>query len=309
MGHKTEVEGAMQVEQAAAARQPSRVWEDWRASFLGDIDLETDTDRIRFAPTFFTPGAVLDDSWPRFTLTGAEMARLVAEAPQELREIFGGVPPAGDIESVSFEYRSVALTRSWLPKRLFQSRFWRLGAVGGELSDGAVVPTGRCPAYITALVFARRVEIRHRQAAGADHAMPTQARLAMLLTVDKTAVRADAPAVQQAQIIATRAMVAPPPQRMAFLRAVKPAETTPSAAAVQVVARPKMATMATRAIRPGTTEFVVHETVRPVPFEPSPTVPPPVVSETPLQDEVAILAFICRPVRRCPDPDPALSWA
>ena len=101
VGCKAKVEEAMQVEQACAARNPQMEWNAWKTDFLGDIDLETDTDRIRFAPTLFTPSNVFDSAWGRFTLTADEMAHLASAAPPELTDIFGTMP-AGDVQSVSF---------------------------------------------------------------------------------------------------------------------------------------------------------------------------------------------------------------
>src|SRR5206468_9472502 len=113
----------------------------------------------------------------------------------ELTDIFGTMP-AGDVQSVSFEYRSVALTRPWLPKRLFQSRFWRLGPGGGELSDGAQPSASRCPAYITALVFARNVQVTYRQIGGGR---PPPPRSWTLLTLNPTQLRTDSTQLKMAR--------------------------------------------------------------------------------------------------------------
>ena len=45
----------------------------------------------------------------------------------------------------------------------------------------------------------------------------------------------------------------------------------------------------------------------PVPVEPAPPPPPPPAPQA-NPEEIAILAFICRRVPRCPDPDPTLAW-
>jgi hypothetical protein len=314
-GSKTRIEEAMQIEQACAARQPSAAWEAWKSDFIGDIDLATDTERIRFAPTVFTPNQVFDEPWPRFTLTGAEMARLSANAPRELLDIFDATAAGSDIESVSFEYRSVALVRSWLPKRLFQSRFWRLGraGAGGELSDGQNPPQGRCPAYITALVFARNVTVRRRQPAGA--AQPTRIPPKALVAIDAAQVRPDSTQLRLARQA--------PAGRMAAASPVTPLRQPAAAADTRVIAR---------AIdRPRIDAAVLREPaiIRPMrPFQPAvlryvpvaeSAAPPPVAEPTPVpspsppqsetQDEISILAFVCRRVPRCPDPDPSLAWS
>ena len=61
------------------------------------------------------------------------MTRLIRQAPPELQNVFGSDLANPSIDSVSFEYRSVAVTRPWFQPVLFKSRFWRLGVAGGEL--------------------------------------------------------------------------------------------------------------------------------------------------------------------------------
>ena len=163
-GFKVQVEEAQQVEQACKARAPSVTWGEWKESFIVDLDTATDTNQTKFAMTGFSPSDLFDaGSWPRFAMSSAEMTQLIRQAPRELQAIFGSDMANASIDSVSFEYRSVALARPWLRPALFKSRFWRLGAAGGELSNGSNPPQGRCPAYITALVFARNVTIQRRQ--------------------------------------------------------------------------------------------------------------------------------------------------
>lgn len=329
-GQKAPVEEALQIEQICAARQPTLTWAEWKSNLLSDIDLATDTDQIRFATTVYTPSDVFDDSWPRFTLTATEMQRLVADAPPELLDIFGSGAAAGDIESVSFEYRSVALTRPWFPKRLFQERFWRMGNPG-DLSDGATPPHGRCPSYITALVFARNVEVHHRQASGG--APPPHVAPGVLLQLSPGVVRADSAQLQLAKV------ASPPSARTVAsvrqLRVAAPAAASPAthAAAAPMMARMAMArpatpqTPATAMLRPQLNinrvllkrpGFVVRPprptgVSRPPPVSPPPPPvhtqppPPPPKPEAP-HDQIAILAFICRRVPRCANPDPNLTW-
>ncbi len=307
-GAKAQIEGAMQVEQAFAARQPSLAWDAWKADFLGDIDLETDTDRIRFAPTTFTPGDVFDDAWPRFTIIAAEMAKLASEAPPELLDIFGGAAAGGDVESVSFEYRSVALTRSWLPKQLFHSRLWRLGSEGGELSSGEKPLNGRCPSYVTALVFARNVEVRRRQPATASQS--TTAAPGTLLALDPTRLRIESAQIKLARQAPTLKPSAVPVARMlqSARLAVRPADTA-TLSALQPVTAARSAQLARSDLlvvrRPPMETPIIPQ---PVPHPTPPPAPAPPQVEAP-HDEVAILAFICRRIPRCPDPDPSLTWA
>lgn len=312
-GAKAEIEEAMQVEQAFTARQPSLAWEAWKADFLGDIDLETDTDRIRFAPTAFTPSDVFDDAWPRFTITAAEMARLASEAPAELLDIFGGAVAGGDVESVSFEYRSVALARSWLPKQLFHSRFWRLGSAGGELSSGEKLPNDRCPAYITALVFARNVEVRRRQPAAAPQSSTAAPRA--LLALDPSRLRVESAQVKLARQAPALNLAAAPVARMlqtarpALERVAMAAARTTNTSAAQPATVARMAQLVRTDLFVGRRLPVGTPIIpQPVPQPAPPSTPVPPKVEAP-NDEIAILAFICRRTPKCPDPDPSLTWA
>jgi hypothetical protein len=162
-GHKAAVESAQQVEERSAAHSPGPTWTEWRSSFIADLDLNTDTRTVQYAVTGFSPYDLFDrGTWPSFTLSHAEMTNLAAQAPPELSALFGG-SSGSNIDSVTFEYRSVGLVRPWLRTALFRARYWRLAGEDSQLSDGNDPPTGRCPAYITALVFARNIAIKPKE--------------------------------------------------------------------------------------------------------------------------------------------------
>uniref|UniRef100_UPI0040567387 hypothetical protein n=1 Tax=Candidatus Electronema sp. TaxID=2698783 RepID=UPI0040567387 len=161
-GFKEEVERYQLIEQSYTDRQPSLVWSEWKKSFMQDIDVSTDTNQINFAATGFSPYNIFDiDNWPRFTLTQAEIDSLVEKAPVELRKIFGLNLARNDIENISFEYRSVAITRGWLQPSLFKSRCWRLPPEKELLSTGNDLASGRCPAYVAAVIFIRNAKVKY----------------------------------------------------------------------------------------------------------------------------------------------------
>lgn len=314
-GFRSQVEEAQQVEQGCHARAPSRTWDEWQKSFIDDLDKETDTSLIRFAVTGFSPSDLFDQgSWPRFTLTNAEMTRLIHQAPPELQNIFGSELANPSIESMSFEYRSVAVTRPWLRSELFKSRFWRLGATGGELSDGGKPSQGFCPAYITALVFARNITIQWRQQTGTPATKPERSKMLLMLEPD----------IQQRQLSLARHTAVQPrmplkagsaapqpdaalPPRLATIRAVSATPTLRVAATPgmrRVAVQPQVALAGRRQ-----TLVLAKHTFRaldriPVPPPPPRPTPPP---DSPT-DEITVLAFICKRLSRCPDPDPALHW-
>jgi hypothetical protein len=321
-GFRAQVEEAQQVVQACEARAPARTWDEWQKSFIDDLDMETDTNLIRYAVTGFSPSDLFDTgSWPRFTLTNAEMTRLIRQAPTELQNIFGSDLANPSIDSVSFEYRSVAMTRPWFQQALFKSRFWRLAAADGELSDGGNPPQGRCPAYIAALVFARNVTIRWRQQTGTPAERPERpSRLLMLdpniklrqlnLARDtaappRTVPGADRTAVQPAGVLqprATAAMVGNPASSMRAMSMRPQVVLTGRQKAVLLKSHtfPALDEMPGRLPSP---------TPAPrIPGRLPPPTPAPAPAPAPPTDEVTILAFICKRLPRCPNPDPALTW-
>ncbi len=161
-GFKEEVERYQLIEQSYTDRQPSLVWSEWKKSFMQDIDISTDTNQINFAATGFSPYNIFDiDNWPSFTLTQAEIESLTEKAPVELRKIFGLSLARNDIENISFEYRSVAITRGWLQPSLFKSRCWRLPPEKELLSTGNDLTAGRCPAYVAAVIFIRNAKVKY----------------------------------------------------------------------------------------------------------------------------------------------------
>ncbi|MGE0225928.1 MAG: hypothetical protein AB7F35_30335 [Acetobacteraceae bacterium] len=309
-GGKAAIEEALQVEQACAASSPVLTWEDWKRSFVKDIDMQTDTSLISYAPTGFTPYNVFDlGAWPRFTLTAAEVQHLVRTAPPELLDIFGTAQPAGQIDSVSFEYRSIALTRSWLPKLLFESRFWRLATAGGELSDGSS-GEGRCPSYVAALVLARNLEVKWK--AGTVAPSPPIKEFTRL---QPALLRSGSVQLSLARTAVPSAAVAGTAARPAALL-MQQAAATPARVTVRQPTPAVSASIARLAtpVRPVSPRLPPDVLLRPpirafplptVPNRPAPPPPPPA---TPATDAISILAFICKRVPRCPDPDPALQW-
>jgi hypothetical protein len=268
-------------------------------------------------------------SWLRFTLTNAEMTRLIRQVPPELQTIFGSDVANPNVDSVSFEYRSVALTRPWFRPALFKARFWRLGAAGGELSDGGNPPQGDCPSYITALVFARNVTIQRRQQTGAPAekldkpgtllTLAPNIQLHQLSLARATAMsprmvsKVSSAAAQPAGVSQPRVAAATAASPVRTMRVMDTAATRGVSMQPQVaLAGPQKALL----LKSTTFQALKIPVQRPLPTpgpRPSPTptpAPAPAPAPPPASptDEVTILAFICKRLPRCPDPDPALTW-
>ncbi|HEY7269906.1 MAG TPA: hypothetical protein VH951_08770, partial [Dehalococcoidia bacterium] len=158
-GFKAAVEQAQQVEQAYAARSPELGWRAWSSQFDPDIDLLTDPAQQEFAGTTFLPGDIFDQEWPTFRLAKDEIADLIGKAPEELKGIFAPEGSQSAVKELSFEFRSVKVARHWFRPEVFSSRSWRLPGGARPLSDGASPPSGRWPAYVAALVFARNIQV------------------------------------------------------------------------------------------------------------------------------------------------------
>jgi hypothetical protein len=304
-GFKAEVEAALQTEQAYAARAPSLAWTEWRKSYIGDLDHATDTSLVESAVTSYSPYDVFDMDWPRFMLSRSEIERLIREAPAELKKIFQSDTAASTIESLSFQYRSVAVTRPWFQSPVFKSRFWRLPPTADQLSDGMNLANGRCPAYISGLVFARNIEIKFKEHVA--EAAPVTGR---------TLLRLEAAAVNPQLAVLVRQMDESRATPISASVAVQPAIAVRdhrTAAATATVARVRDHRAAQvrdhRAgefsARPRPRPYVVSQ---PVPTAPDPEPPPPPRPQPQPTNEVMILAFICRQVSQCPNPDLNLSW-
>lgn len=158
IGFRDEVEAALAVLEAASAANPIGRWREWQSAFNPDLDLIT-AESGRFAPTGYSPVNLdSDEAWSRFEISMSEIQTLVADAPEELRRALQDDPDR--VEKVSFDYRSVTVTRPWFFEAALTSRIWQMPAGEAELSDGAAPPEGQCPAFVAALVLMRRLEVQ-----------------------------------------------------------------------------------------------------------------------------------------------------
>lgn len=161
--HRDTIEQAQQELITLDERAPFRT----RERMLRQIDVGVgtfdDPSGGRFSPTRPLPKEVLQASaWPRVTLTRKILDQLAASAPAELRDNFIASETENDIVSISFEYASAQLNRQWLDPSIFSLRCWRFTDTHRLLSDGAIPPTGDCPSYVRAVVFARNIQVTSR---------------------------------------------------------------------------------------------------------------------------------------------------
>jgi len=304
-GRRAAIEAAQATVASFEARAPRKVWEGWRHAYNPDLDVFVDAaSNASCAPSGFAPADIGAQPWTTFELTAMEIAALAVDASSELLSIFSVTGPS-TVSSLSFEFRSAAVVRPWFNSALFDARFWKFADGSPDLSDGGSPPQGAWPAYVSAVVFVRK--IRLAMASAPPQVLSVLPALllrpqALLMMRDHrfaapAAPPAPAPAPAQvataASFMLARAALAQPaaaPMRPAAAMALR-AAVPPRAVTVTPVQRLNTA-MIYRAPPPAQAP----------PRQPQPAAPPQP------DEKISILAFICRPLHKVPDPDPALDW-
>ena len=173
-GYKNEVESAQSKVVSLGARSPMQTWAEWNSRFNREIDTLTGaSDNFTVFPSLFSPSNALEEgAWKPFKLSEQEVKVLLNEAPAELRSRFGADSAASSVASLTFEFSSAAILRPWFVSEALRARFWRFADPGKILSDGAMPPKGTCPAYVTAIIFARKVAVEEKRNQPAPGAKP-----------------------------------------------------------------------------------------------------------------------------------------
>ncbi|MFN2496688.1 MAG: hypothetical protein ABR608_12390 [Pseudonocardiaceae bacterium] len=277
-GHRCAVEDARRLLRELGSRSPTTIWAGYRKLFdpeLPEIFFHTAPDGSGYLPTGYLPSDVVDTAWPVITVTHPQLAGLTAAAPPQLRDRLSDVDGPAPIESVSFEYSAVKVTRSWLVPEAFGSRAWRFRDPTRVLSDGAPSPTGECTAYVDGLVLARTITVRHRADAPPDLGFLPSGRPSHTVL---------------------KARPYPKEAMLARVAARREARNSVAAGPVTAIRHP----LRTAPTRIPSRRAPVLRPRRPA--TPAPTV----VTSDP--DEVYVIAFQCRALPRSPDPDPTLTW-
>jgi hypothetical protein len=120
---------------------------------------------IGFRVTYFSPidAFNMEIPWQNLTLTSEEISTLTKNASLELKKLFSFVPENenNDIDSVSLEYKEVAILRPWFKPEFFSFRGWKLPD-DALISDGNIPRKGSIPAYVTNMIVARKVKIKRK---------------------------------------------------------------------------------------------------------------------------------------------------
>jgi hypothetical protein len=244
---------------------------------------------------------------------------LLNEAPAELRLRFGADSATSSVASLTFEFSSAAILRPWFVSEALRARFWRFADPGKIISDGGRPPKGACPAYVTAIVFARKVAVEEKRAEPTPSAKPFDGFRFTVAVKDPERLARISPEV----LAATQPR---PVSVTASTMNVKAAETVSPGTATVRMANPQVmraADMNVAAARPVATQTVTTRPIRlstmavtrlpqqSVPVT-APTTPSPSPTSSPQpatsDDAVYILAFICKTLPKSPDPDLTLQW-
>jgi hypothetical protein len=325
-GYRVAYDSARRIYDQFVGSSSSGIWDQWVKQCMPGLDNLTDAaSGQEFFPCGFSPSNILDSpAWTTLTLTEHEVEGLAQAAPPEIRKLFGTDQLDLDIESLSLEVSSVLITRAWFSPEVFSARFWKFYDSGKVLSNGQTPPSGDCPAYVAAVVFARNLIIKLRpQSARNDQTMNLlKASSALSLGTFRLAaspttssqgksvmMRSLAPASAEIRMTklpmaigAPRKAPAPGSAQLAKARVVdaEPDQLALSAIDRSGIAFRRMQGKDFRALP-----------VDDVTLPPPPPPPPAPTSEVQIpfdKDEVWILGAICKPFPLCPNPDPTLKW-
>lgn len=325
-GFRFEVEEARSTLRILGAKSPEKTWQEWKNHFNTDVDtLSRARDQLVVYPTSYVPGNALEDSsWRSFALSRSELDALLAEGNEELLDIAGIRSNESPIESIQFDFSSATLIRPWFSSDVFTSRFWRFAQESRILSDGSTLDSGLCPAYAVAVVFARNVKIKAGPSAPSSgkafegfrfRIAPNVVKLAQLKKSSRTggtlSIPFSAGGIKRVATVGKVGAPTPRPASAASIRAVSRVLAIKGgfdAGSRKQKGRkmdPRANPLVLRSLRSAMFERRATPKVRIEAGQPASTPPP---SEPDVDRAIYILALICKPVPKCPDPDPALQW-
>lgn len=293
-GHKVDVENAQDLKARLEARSPSSAWTEWRKAIIPDLDLPADpVSNMPYAPTAFSPTDLFAKDWPTFHLSKDEIAQLTQSAPAELRNIFASEVGASTITSLSFQFCSAALVRPWFYTDVFKARFWKFREGTPPLSDGAAPPQGCWPAYISAVVFARNIVETTQNATQPQQLQAFVVSPALLSLTMQTQVVRD----HISPVIATEA----PPQKPRFSPLMRLDNATYRLPTKVFDPDAGVSSSPVRIPRPAPTPAPA-----PTGMSSGESSPPP--QTTTSDNNISIMAFICRYIPQSPNADLTLNW-
>jgi hypothetical protein len=280
------VEKALNIVRAEHQRSPARAWKRWRDAYLPDLDELTEPGSgMRFAPVAVAPSNFVDGDWLNVSLAAVDVLSLAAGAPLALRSALAAAVSTPSIHSLSYEVTSVELIRPWFAEEMLDARFWTLPPNVTELSNGS--GQGTFTAIITGIVLVRNV--RMYDDGGPQTLQSSSSDLAPVAAYPEREWKG---------------------RSQSFWPGVYSGD--------ELVA--KQVTVGSIRVRPGWRAILLSGKARQIFVEDAPKVAldhpasmtidrwPSVSSPNPARDNISVLAFICRTIPRCPNPDLSLSW-
>jgi hypothetical protein len=303
-GFKAQIEQARGIELSCISQSPALQWQTWQAGCINDIDLMTDTNDQTFGPTTYSPFDILtQQDWPVFSISHTEIAQLVSQAPTELANALDAGSGPSNVQSLSFEFCSVTLGRAWFNPAVFAARYWRFPDPAKLLSDGNTPAQGQWPAYVTGLVFARNIVATEQSVTGpVARPVPSFPPVRVIGPIVRPPIVGRFPILSR-PIIGIRAEPLVRAMDVNASPAGTPAAAGPPAA--PVLMRPILMS------RLGAFSFAAlpqRRTPAPATSTAPATPSSPPVSAAGANGSVSILAFICKSLPKCPNPDPSLNW-
>lgn len=317
LGFKAQVENARQVVLECTAKSPALQWKEWQSQCNPDIDFLTDANNQTFAPTVYLPYDILDQgNWPSFTMTGQEIQQLASQAPSELSNIVGTATPNSTLDSLSFEFCSVALNRPWFHSEVFAARFWKFSDASVELSDGKTPPQGQWPAYISALVFARNITVTMHTVGGGTQKQILSSFPQILMQSQPTLfhpiLSIPIPPKPAVQPVHPTPIKASPAIAMMAMHTAAPLSTAPATAAQAPAAAISISPAVMMRLNAGAFSAQPGSSAPASSPAPSGGVSGGPTSNTQPSSgvgQVSILAFVCKRLPQCPNPDQSLQWS
>ena len=160
-GCRMDIEKNLAIVKNFEASCPSIVWKELSAAYNKDIALQKSLSNSQFAPTYLFPFDVLKEDWSKIIIGQEEIASLCNNASAELKSRYPFAEAEDDIQSISFEYRSVLVERPWLNENVFKSKLWRF-PLSKQISYGPGSFKGRFPAYVCALLLSRNFTVTYQ---------------------------------------------------------------------------------------------------------------------------------------------------
>jgi hypothetical protein len=283
-GRRDAIEEALEVLRKLGPKSPRLTWAGFTTRFTRGVQvLRYVGGRVAAYPTAFAPSNALDDaSFRPFVLSRAE---ILAHGHRSQR--VAALDP--EVSGLSFEFSAVTLVRPWFAPEVFESRFWKLEDGSELLSDGGSPHVGLCPAYATGLVFARNLEL------GVRGARPELAFDAAMLPRVRPFERDETlrpPATGDSSL--------PPPS--SFRVNSEPRRTAAAAGLALGPPRPAPAFASPAASRPsGAMQALARHSYERPPSSHT-------ADSASFDGTFHVLAFVCKRLPRCPDPDPTLVW-